>query len=148
MTYALDANCLVAAVLETHVHHNETVLAIERLEASGATATMLAHALLESYAVLTRLPGADRVDPHTAAAALADSWSDRAIAAVQPSDPWSFLNTASGEGIAGGRVYDALIGHTASDAGIDVLLTWNTRHFERWPMGGTVARTPAEVLAG
>ena len=148
ISVALDTNCLVAVALAHHVHRAETVAALDRLEADGAEIIMLGHALLEAYAVLTRLPGAERVNPELAYRALAESWSDLPVAALPANEIWGFLTAAADAEIGGGRVYDALIAETASLAGVDTLLTWNPRHFSHWPMAATRAVTPRDVLAG
>ncbi len=143
---ALDTNCIVAVALAHHVHRAETLAALDRIEAGGADVVMLGHALLEAYAVLTRLPGAERVSPELAHRALAETWSDRPVVTVPDEAIWRFLGVAAGAELGGGRIYDALMAEAASLAGVDILLTWNARHFSRWPMGTTRVLSPPEVL--
>jgi predicted nucleic acid-binding protein len=52
------------------------------------------------------------------------------VVALAPADYMGFLHRQQSAGIAGGRIYDALIAETARGAGAEVLLTFNTRHFE------------------
>ncbi len=143
---ALDTNCLVAVALAHHEHRAETVAALEQLEADGAAIVMLGHALLEAYAVLTRLPGAERVSPVLAHQALAESWSDRPVKTVPNDEIWRLVGAAAEADLSGGRVYDALMAEAAKLAGVDALLTWNARHFTRWPRGAMRVLSPRDVL--
>ena len=55
------------------------------------------------------------------------------------------LEASSALGIAGGAVYDALLGHCALKAKAQIIYTWNTKDFTR--LGSTIAarmKTPAE----
>jgi len=54
------------------------------------------------------------------------------------------LEASSALGIAGGGIYDALLGHCALKAKAQTIYTWNTKHFVR--LGPTIAgrvKTPA-----
>jgi predicted nucleic acid-binding protein len=92
---------------------------------------MAAPALLEAYVVLTRLPPPYRLRPRDALAVMEGSWGDVRVVAVPPAETWDMLRTLPARGIAGGGSYDALIVACARQAGADVILTWNVRHFER-----------------
>jgi predicted nucleic acid-binding protein len=97
-TFTLDSNCLVAAALESHVHHLDTVEAIEKLDSQGAEAALVGHALLEAYAVLTRLPGVDRLAP-AATVAILQPWLDRTIAPATGEDALELLRRAARAGV-------------------------------------------------
>ena len=68
MRVLLDANCLVAAAIAQHEHHRATVSELTRRRAAGQTLVMSAHAVLEAFAVLTRLPPPHRLAPADALA--------------------------------------------------------------------------------
>jgi predicted nucleic acid-binding protein len=135
----------VAAALSAHQHHEATTAAIESLEANGAQPVVVGHALVEAYAVLTRLPDQMRLDPATAITVLSGSWSGCPTATASSEDVWRLLQRASESGLSGSRIYDALIAETVCAAGVDLLLTWNVGHFGRWPMGATRVCSPADA---
>src|SRR5439155_4456381 len=58
-----DTSCLVAAVCAWHEHHAAAAREIERRLAAGEPMIVAAPALVESYAVLTRLPPPHRLRP-------------------------------------------------------------------------------------
>lgn len=145
-TFALDTNCIVAAALTGHSHHQATARAIEVLERGGATPVMVAHTLIEAYAVLTRLPDQMRLDPATARTVLVESWSGSPTTAPTAEDSWRVVHIAADAGVSGSRIHDAVIGQTAREAEVDLLLTWNVGHFERWPMGATRVCSPEDLL--
>jgi predicted nucleic acid-binding protein len=145
---ALDTNCIVAVAIANHEHRAETVAALDQLDVDGTEIVMLGHALVEAYAVLTRLPGPARVSPALAYQALEASWRDRPVVTLSAEVIWRFLKASAAAELAGGRVYDALMAEAAIAAGVDALLTWNARHFARWSMGPTRVLSPRELLSG
>jgi len=110
---------VVAALASWHDRHDEA-----RRAAEGTAVP--AHARLEAYSVLTRLP-----PPHRRAAAqvatVLESWfpGNRTIV---PSRELvvAIVNRCSRQGIEGGAVYDALVGLTAAEAG-ETLVTRDVR---------------------
>ena len=88
------------------------------------------HAILECFAVLTRLPAPYRSMPEAAKLALEESFSRSAlIAEMSPPEVWSAIDVVCRLGLGGGWGYDAAIAHCAARAGATVLLTWNAKHF-------------------
>jgi predicted nucleic acid-binding protein len=146
-TFALDTNCIVASLLSAHTHHEATADAVNTLERRGARAVVIAHTILEAYAVMTRLPDKSRLDPVTARRVLTASWSDCTTAGLSAAETWTLMDRVADSGLSGGRIYDAVIAQTASAAGVDVLLSWNVQHFERMPGSSMEVLSPAEVLA-
>jgi len=109
---------------------------IERRLAKRLGLITPAHAIIEAYAVLTRLPAPHRLAP-------ADAWTlinanfvqGRSVAALPAAGQAALLQRLAAAAIGGGRTYDALIAATAAHAGADELLTFNPRHFEASPKG-------------
>ena len=142
MRVLLDANCLVAAALPQHEHHGVTLADLARRRSAGHTFVLAAHAVLEAYAVLTRLPPPHRLAPADAAAVLDRNWSACESFALTGPETWRLLRQQATSGSGGGRVYDAAIAACGRKGKADELLTWNVRHF-----GGAqppVAVTPAD----
>ncbi len=90
-----------------------------------------AHALVETYAVLTRLPPPHRLLPRDAhALILANFLTGQTIITLDAEDIRGLLDRLATEGIAGGQTYDGVIAVSARRARADVLLTFNEADFE------------------
>ena len=107
----LDTSVAVPLLVTSHVAHRSVSAAL-----GDRAAALAGHALHETYAVLTRLPGDARVAPADAvrllrerfeSAALLDSRSVRSAPAVQ-----------AAAGVAGGATYDGLVALAARSAGL------------------------------
>jgi predicted nucleic acid-binding protein len=133
MRVLLDASCLVAVALPQHEHHADTVADLARRRSNGQSVVMAAHAVLEAYSVLTRLPPPHRLAPADAFTVLDRNFGKAATAALTGGEVCRLLRKEAGAGTAGGRVYDRLIAASARKAGADELLTWNVRHFADSP---------------
>jgi predicted nucleic acid-binding protein len=129
MRVVLDTNCLVAAALPQHEHHETTVADLARRRAAGHTFVMAAPAVLEAYAVLTRLPPPHRLAPADAIAVLDRNWSAGESVALNAAETWKVLRQRATTGVAGGRIYDGVIAACARKSKADEILTWNVRHF-------------------
>jgi len=141
MRVLLDANCLVAAALTQHEHHRATVADLSRRRAAGHTLVMAAHAVLEAYAVLTRLPPPHRLSSADALAVLDRNWGESESIALTAAETWRALRELAGTGVSGGRIYDGCIAASARKGKCDEVLTWNVRHFTA--AQGVRAVTPA-----
>ncbi|MCL4813543.1 MAG: PIN domain-containing protein [Vicinamibacteraceae bacterium] len=138
-TVALDTSCIVAAVCSWHERHAVVAAEIERRLDEGARMTIPAHALVEAYAVLTRLPAPHRLAPADAWALVKANFVDGVRVVALPAAAHArLLARLAVAGTAGGRTYDALIAEQVGRAGTDVLLTLNSRHFEPPPAGVTI----------
>lgn len=121
---------MIAAVCTWHEHHTRAVEEIERRLSRGDTMIVAAPALVEAYAVLTRLPSPHRLSPADALALLESNFMNGAkIIALDGKSYRVLLHQAPGDGIAGGRTYDAVIAACAFQAKVATLLTFNERHF-------------------
>lgn len=131
---AVDTSCMVAAVCTWHEHHAAVLGEIERRLDAGERLRVPAPALVEAYAVLTRLPAPHRLSP-------ADAWTLLHANFIEPATIVSLghasyvklLRRLASAGIAGGKTYDAVIAECARHARADALLTLNPRHFDPAP---------------
>ena len=106
-----DASVAVALVVVDHDHHAETVAAI------GDRGVGLAgHAAFETYSVLTRLPAPLRRTPSAVQRLLAARFPGTCFLSADGAR--ECLAGLAGLGIAGGSVYDALVGAAAAEHGI------------------------------
>jgi predicted nucleic acid-binding protein len=130
---------MVAAVCSWHEHHAAAAAEIGRRLAHGDRLCCAAHALVEAYAVLTRLPPPHRLSAADAWTLIKANFVDGATVVTLAADRYAdVLERASRLQIAGGRTYDVVIGECAREAKADVLLTFNRRHFDPPPAGVTV----------
>jgi predicted nucleic acid-binding protein len=145
-SFALDANCMVATVSSWHEHHAAASREIERRFERGERLTVPAPALIEAYAVLTRLPPPHRLSP-------TDAWTlldvnfvkGKKVVVLRGATYRALLRRLAKEGIAGGRTYDAVIGECARQGRVQALLTFNTRHFDPPPPGVTIVEPGASA---
>ena len=138
-TFALDTSSMVAAVCTWHERHAAAVAAIEQRLDRGDRLAVAAHAIIEAYAVLTRLPGPHRLAPADAWALVKANFVEPAtVVALTAPAFTTLLNRLASAGIGGGRSYDAVIAVSASQAKANALLTFNPRHFDPAPDGLSV----------
>ena len=115
----IDSSVAIAAFGEWHELHGAAV------EALASSPALVAHAALEAYSVLTRLPEPFRAPAPTVVEYLAENFpADRLALAV--SEQRSLPETMERAGLRGGSVYDGLVGLTAKAAGAQ-LLSLDTR---------------------
>ena len=120
----VDTSVAVALVVADHEHHEATLRALgsRRLGLAG-------HAAFETFSVLTRLPPPARRTPATVARLLTANFPhSRFLDADAAAAVLAELHTV---GIAGGAVYDALVGAAAKEHGI-VLATRDRRALDAY----------------
>lgn len=107
----VDTSVAVALVVADHEHHAATTSAVgdRRLGLAG-------HAAFETFSVLTRLPPPARRSPATVAELLAAAFPANRYLSEAATD--QLLARLADVGIAGGSVYDALVGAVAVEHGI------------------------------
>lgn len=131
-----DSNVLVAAVLESHEHHERSFPLFSAAHRSSAFCG--AHNLAEVYATLTRYPGKDRLSAEQGLLALEMIQDRLTIVALDIPEYIAAIHKFATMGIIGAGLYDGLIATCALKVRVDVLYTWNTAHFVR--LGEEVAR--------
>ena len=141
--FAVDTSCMVAAVCSWHEHHEAAAAEIERRLARRERLSVPAPALIEAYAVLTRLPSPHRLSTADAWALIDANFVTHATVVALDADAYvDLLRRATTQDVAGGRTYDVVIGECARAAGAAVLLTFNRRHFDPAPAGVRVTEPP------
>lgn len=111
---ALDTSVVIAALLGWHEAHE-----LARPAAAGNAAP--AHVLVESHAVLTRLPSPHRLST-AVAGSLLQQWFPPERILVPPDDlVRSVIHRFVDAGIAGGASYDALVALTAMSHGLGLV---------------------------
>lgn len=104
--WVLDTSVAVPLLVASHEAHG-----IVSSWARGRLLGLCGHALAETYAVLTRLPGDARVSPADAVSLIDDNFPHR------PMLPEALASEVHGElaqcGVSGGATYDGLVALTA-----------------------------------
>jgi predicted nucleic acid-binding protein len=137
--FTLDTSCMVAAVCTWHERHVPAVAELEKRLERGERLAVAAPALVEAYAVLTRLPAPHRLSPADAWALVEANFVEGATVVALGSRIYPrLLRRLAGEMIAGGQTYDAVIAECARRARVGTLLTFNRRHFDPPPTGVSV----------
>lgn len=128
---AIDSSVLVAALLSWHEQHERAARALSRAMESKGDVIIPVHALIEVYAVITRLPAPHRIAPSDAIALIQDNFSANPLASLRSDAVFPLLRRLAAEGLGGGITYDAIILHAAEEAGATSLLTLNERDYQR-----------------
>ena len=104
----VDTSVAVALVVGDHDHHEDTFRALR-----GRRLGLGGHAAFETFSVLTRLSPPARRSPPIVARLLVKTFPETRFLGADAAA--SLLATLGAAGIAGGSVYDALVGATANE---------------------------------
>ncbi|HVV77027.1 MAG TPA: PIN domain-containing protein [Mycobacteriales bacterium] len=110
MTVGVDTSVAVPLLVRSHTHHDAVVRWW-----GGQPIALSGHALVETYSVLTRLPGDARLAADDAARLLAARFASPLV--LRSSRYRQLPETLSRLGIAGSGVYDAMVALAAKDHG-------------------------------
>jgi predicted nucleic acid-binding protein len=108
-----DSSVTIAALLTDHPAHEIASDALARCK------TTIAHAAIETYSVLTRLPAPHRVDAVTAATVV-NARLPSTYATLDASTYADVPATLAAAGVSGGATYDALIALTALEHDLEL----------------------------
>lgn len=127
-TVLLDTSAAIPLVLADHADH-----AAVRRATGGRRIGLAGHAAFESYSVITRLPAPARRSPAATRRLLATSFP--ATRHLPEAAAAKLLDELASLGIAGGAVYDALVGSAAAHHELP-LLTRDARACETYRLVG------------
>jgi toxin FitB len=134
---------MVPALLPEHEHHARAVAALNRHLQAADSMILVAHTLLETYSTLTRMPVPMRVIPEDAVSGIEATFlSIDTVLALAQDDYVQLIRDLAIGGTIGGQVYDAAIVACARQAGVEVILTFNERHFRRFEGNGLMIEVP------
>lgn len=120
----VDTSVAVALTVTDHEHHQTTFRAVGDLRLGLA-----GHAAFETFSVLTRLPPPARRTPAAVARLLAANFPHGKFLGARAAA--ALLGELHALGIAGGAVYDALVGAAANEHGL-ALATRDRRAVETY----------------
>ncbi len=138
MNVLFDTSVLVAALIADHPKHSESLPWLLRAKAEEIQGFISTHTLAELYAVLTRLPLAQTIAPALAQRLIAENLDKFQKVVLTAEDYQTTLIKLVRLNIVGGSIYDGLIAQAALKAKVDILLTLNSKHFNR--LGDDVAQ--------
>ena len=133
---AVDSSVVIAAFASWHEHH-----AIAR-KAMASRPRLVAHAAVESYSVLTRLPPPHRARPSIVHAFITERFTEPFLT-LSETGYRELLATVTARQILGGPAYDALIAFTAAEHRA-ILLSLDQRAIATYE---TVGATVEHLLA-
>jgi len=118
---------LVAALVNTHLHHVSSMTLIDR--SKDQSLAVAAHSYAEAYAVLTRrAPAPYQFRSSQAWQALESVAAITKLVGLSPAQTVATIREFATDGNTGPMIYDKLIGAAASYAGITQIVTWNVKH--------------------
>jgi predicted nucleic acid-binding protein len=127
----LDTSVLVATFYADHEHHPPSIDLFLRFRKRDACCG--AHSLAEVYATLTAMPGRRRVSGHEALLFLGDIRERLTLVTLDEHEYFQTAEACAAASLAGGAIYDAILGHCALKARAEVIYTWNIKEFLRLP---------------
>ena len=125
----LDTSVLVATFYGDHQHHKASIDLFLRFNKREACCA--AHSLAEVYAVLTGMSGKHRVDGDAALLFLGNVREQLTIVTLNEDEYFHAIESCASTAVAGGAIYDAILGHCALKAGAKSIYTWNAKDFKR-----------------
>lgn len=120
----VDTSVAIALVVADHEHHESTFRAL-----GGRRLGLAGHAAFETFSVLTRLPVPARCSPEVVTRLLAANFPESRYLSAEGAA--ALLGRMAGENVAGGAVYDALVGAAAAEHQL-VLVTRDRRALDTY----------------
>jgi predicted nucleic acid-binding protein len=121
---------MIAAMCSWHEHHSQAAGEIQRRLERRERMIVAAPALVETYAVLTRLPPPHRLSPEDSLALIEANFIKGAkVIVLQAGSYRDLLRQAPRNGVAGGQTYDAVIATCAIKGKASAVLTFNPGDF-------------------
>ncbi len=120
---------MIPTFLEDHEHHQPSLEAF--LKADKKRDCCAAHSLAEVYSTLTRLPGRHRLSGEQVLLFLENIRDRLTIVTLDAEEYYAAIQQASGLGVMGGTIYDALLARCALKARAETIYTWNVKHFQQ-----------------
>ena len=143
---AVDTSVVIAALMTWHEHHSGAFGLLNDVLEGGDELLIPLPALIETYAVMTRLPAPHRLSPLDAFGLVSGALRSCAkVVGLAENDVWSFLEDLTHRNVAGGATYDAAIVACAERSDATRILTLNARHFERLVSDGMEVVVPRDA---
>lgn len=115
MTVTADTSVIVASFASWHEHHDVAFTAVGRIDG------VIAHCLIETYSVLTRMPAPHRMSAPLVSRYLESTFGKLAVFGLTPEEQRELVKTCAAQGLSGGAVYDAMIAASCVRTGAKLL---------------------------
>jgi predicted nucleic acid-binding protein len=123
----LDTSVLVPVFYGDHVHHQASLaLFVQCDQSSGCCG---AHSLAEVFSTLTRMPGRHRISGAQAMLFVGNICERLSLVSLDGQEYLGALQASSDLGIVGGGIYDALLARCAVKVEVEIIYSWNARHY-------------------
>ena len=131
MKIGVDSCILVAGIHANHPLHAVAANWLIR-NISESKLFVTHHSIIETYAVLTRLPAGLRITGPEAKQLLESTVRPNfQIAGFSASSIWDCIDALVNRSAVGGQSYDTFIVEILIKAGVDAIATFNTSHFNK-----------------
>ncbi len=131
MKAALDTSVLVSALHRAHPHHEDARAWLEAAMRKDAVAFVTTHALAETWSVLSRIAGPNRLSPARVRDMVRRIEDIVTVVPLDTSDYRGAIDRCADRGFSSGVVFDALHLVAAERVGAELLLTFNLSDFVR-----------------
>lgn len=141
----LDTSVLVPVFYGDHIHHQSSLESFIALNV--ATGFCGAHSLVEVYSTLTRMPGRHRISGEQAMLFIGSIRERLSVIALDGEEYAGALQASATLGVVGGGIYDAMLAHCALKADVEIIYSWNERHYAQCGVEVTRRlRTPDRII--
>lgn len=130
MKVLFDTSVLVAAMATKHPDHDVALPWLVRASQGEISSYMSCHTLAETYSVLTRHPDWN-IPPAKCQQSLLALQGYLKVIALDADDYNLVVSQLVQLNLTGGSIYDALHAQAARKENVDMLLTFNSKHFVR-----------------
>ncbi|MGH7812499.1 MAG: PIN domain-containing protein [Candidatus Binataceae bacterium] len=125
----LDTSVLVAAFYVRDERHRPSLDLLLRHREGEACCAL--HSVAETFSVLTGRTGRYRASGDGAMLFIGQVRERLALISLTQDEYFGVLESAAAMGLAGGVIYDALLGRCAVKAKAESIYTWNVKDFNR-----------------
>jgi predicted nucleic acid-binding protein len=121
-----DTSVLVPSVLKSHVHHPTARAVLDRIRRHEDLGHTSAHALAETFAVLSRMPTKPKLEGQDVLELLENDIIPHFVfVGLPPEDYPQAIRDLVAKGLGGGRIYDLLHLRIAAKLPLDRIYTFN-----------------------
>lgn len=132
MRLFFDTSLLVATAIANHPHHNQAFAAFRQVTGGRHVGVVAAHALAETYSILTRFPVSPMIHPSEALRFINTTVIQHCeVISLRVNDYASLIESFANNGIRGGAIYDGIQVYSAEKANCDRIYTFNILDFLR-----------------
>jgi predicted nucleic acid-binding protein len=126
-----DTSVLVAAALQAHAQYRPCKILLDRIQREEHSGHASAHALAETFAVLSRMPTKPKLSPLDAREIIEHDFLPHFVfVPPQTEDYLLAMRELAQRNLGGGRIYDLLHLHAASRIAVDRIYTLNAAEWK------------------